>query len=129
MVIAFDTLKLARRLEAAGFGREQAMGAAEALAEVIGEAIVTRDYLDHRLGETDARIAALEANLRAEIATLDTNLRAEIATLDTNLRAEIATREAGLRTHLADVRTELLKWMIGLLLGQTAIIAALVRLL
>jgi hypothetical protein len=94
--IAFDTLKLARRLEAAGFPREQAAGAAEAIAEVVGEAIVTRDYLDRRLGETDARITAVEANLRA---------------------------------HIADVRADLLKRVIGLLLGQTAIIAALVKLL
>lgn len=87
--IAFDTLKLARRLESAGYSREQAADTAEALSETIGEAVVTRDHLDQRL-------AAIEANLKAA---------------------------------LADSRSELLKWTVGLLLGQTAIIAALVKLL
>jgi hypothetical protein len=35
--ITFDTLKLARKLEAAGFDPKQAAGAAEALAESLGE--------------------------------------------------------------------------------------------
>ncbi|MBM3523857.1 MAG: DUF1640 domain-containing protein [Alphaproteobacteria bacterium] len=76
--VAFDTLKLARRLAAAGVPSGQADATAEALAETIGEAVVTRDHLDLRL---------------------------------------------------AELRTDLTKWMIGLLLGQTAIISALVMLL
>ena len=87
--IAFDTLKRARKLEAAGYPREQASATAEALPETIGEVVVTREYLDQRL-------ATLEANLKA---------------------------------HVADTRTDLLKWVVGLLLGQTAILAALVKLL
>ena len=105
--IAFDTLKLARKLEAAGFGREQAIGAAEALAETIGEAVVTREYLDQRLSMTETSIAAVRSDLEARLAAV----------------------QADLRAHIADTRTELLKWVIGLLLGQTAIIAALVKLL
>lgn len=76
--IAFDTLKLARRLAAAGVPGPQADATAEALAEALGEAVVTRDHLDVRL---------------------------------------------------AELRTDLVKWMFGLLLGQTAIISALVKLL
>ncbi len=61
--IAFDTLKPARRLEAAGFGRDQTAGAAEALAETA----VTRDDLDQRLTVTevnlDQRLAVAEAGL------------------------------------------------------------------
>ena len=72
--IAFDTLKLARRLAAAGVPASQA----EALAEALSEGIVTREHLDARL---------------------------------------------------AELRTELVKWMGGLLLGQTAVISALVKLL
>src|ERR1700730_458192 len=48
--IAFDTLKLAQRLEAAGLPPKQAQDVAGALSETIGEAIVTREYLDLRLG-------------------------------------------------------------------------------
>ena len=35
--LTFDTLKLARKLEAAGFSPEQAAGASAALAETLGD--------------------------------------------------------------------------------------------
>jgi len=38
--ITFDTLKLAQRLEAAGFPSQQAQNIAGAIAETVGEAIV-----------------------------------------------------------------------------------------
>ena len=149
--IAFDTLKLARKLEAAGFGREQAIGAAEALAETIGEAVVTREYLDHRLSMTEASIAAVRSDLKARLAAVQAELEAKLAALHAELEGRLAAVQAGLegrlatvqaglegklttvqadlRAHIADTRPELLKWVIGLLLAQTAIIAALVKLL
>jgi hypothetical protein len=60
--VAVDTLKLARRLEAAGFPPKQAADTAEAIAEAIGESVVTREYLDLRLAE-------LKASLKAELLT------------------------------------------------------------
>ena len=55
--VAFDTLKLAQRLEAAGFAPKQAQDVAAALSETIGDAVVTREYLDLRLGEIRATMA------------------------------------------------------------------------
>ena len=60
--VVVDTLKLARRLEAAGFPAKQAADTAEAIAEAIGESVVTREYLDLRLAE-------LKASLKAELLT------------------------------------------------------------
>ena len=55
--IAFDTLKLARKLEASGFTAQQAAGAAEALAETAaGAEVVTKEHLDHRLIELEQRL-------------------------------------------------------------------------
>ena len=91
--IAFDTLKLARRLEAAGFSAGQAGGAAEALAETLreslGERIVTREYLDMRLAD---------------------------------LKTDLAGR-------IAEAKLDQMRWTVGMLVGQTAVIAALVKLL
>jgi len=44
--IPFDTLKLARRLEAAGFSAKQAGDTAEALAEAVGEEMTTKNDLE-----------------------------------------------------------------------------------
>ncbi|MEI8397393.1 MAG: hypothetical protein WCF85_21960 [Rhodospirillaceae bacterium] len=37
--VPFDTLKLARKLQQSGFSPEQAAGAAEAMAEAMGEQV------------------------------------------------------------------------------------------
>ena len=66
--VAFDTLKLSQRLEAAGFPAKQAQDMASAFAETLGGAIVTREYFDVRLGEIDLRLAELRAQLSAQIA-------------------------------------------------------------
>jgi hypothetical protein len=55
MTMPFDTLKLARRLEAAGFPAQQAGDVAEALAEPIAN-LVTKDDLKSALHDLDQRI-------------------------------------------------------------------------
>ena len=61
MSVAFDTLKLAQRLEAAGFPSKQAQDMASAISDTIVETAVTRDYLDLRLGDVQREIADLRA--------------------------------------------------------------------
>jgi hypothetical protein len=64
-VVPFDTLKLARRLESAGFPPQQAGDTAEALAEAFGE-LATK-------GDIAALSAALDAKL--ELLRRDTTIR------------------------------------------------------
>jgi hypothetical protein len=61
--VAFDTLKLAQRLEAAGFPPKQAQDMASAISETIIDTVVTREYLDLRLGEIRVELAALKAEM------------------------------------------------------------------
>ncbi len=70
----FDTLGYARRLEEAGFTRQQAEVQANALREVIDERLVTKDYLDARLRELEyklvIRLGTMMAASVAIVATL-----------------------------------------------------------
>jgi len=64
MALTFDTHKFIRRLEQAGVSLEQAEVQAEVLTEAFAvnmENLVTKDYLDARFAEQNARI---EANFR-----------------------------------------------------------------
>ena len=54
--VTFDTLKLSRKLEKAGFSQEQATGAAEALADAMGDQVATRQ-------DVETAIAPLRAKL------------------------------------------------------------------
>ena len=71
--VPFDTLRMAQRLEAAGFTAPQAAGASEALAEAItGSDLATKSDL-----------LALKSELTAEIV----GVRVEIASVRTELKA------------------------------------------
>jgi hypothetical protein len=104
--VAFDTLELAQRLEAAGFPPEQAQDVARPLSETIGDAVVTRDYLDLRLDQTRSEIDLRFGEIRATMAT---------------------------KVELAEAKGEILKWLFGAVGVQTLAIlggvAALFRLL
>src|SRR5690348_5648896 len=83
----FDTLKLFRRLEAAGFPTQQAGDMAEAIAEALSQFASKADLA--ALGAaTKADIAALHAELKADMA-LGAELKTGIAALRTELKAEI----------------------------------------
>jgi hypothetical protein len=98
--VAFDTLKLAQRLEAAGLPAGQAQSIAVALSETIGEAIVTREYLDLRLAEQSARLDARFAEVGGRF-------------------AEVGGRFAEVEGKIAEARAEILKWMFGAVGLQT----------
>ena len=89
--VAFDTLKLTQRLEAAGFPAKQAQDMASAIADTIVDTVVTREYLDLRLGTVQRDIG--------------------------DLKSDTATK-------LAELKADLLKWMLGAIGFQTLAIIA-----
>src|SRR5579872_556836 len=90
--VPFDTLKLAQRLEAAGFPSRQAQDTAAALAETLTSAVAT-----------SADVHETEARLRGEIRESEARLHGEIREMELRLRAEVA-----------NLRAELLKWAVGI---------------
>ena len=102
--VAFDTMKLARRLEAAGMNQPQATGVAEALAETM----------------------VVEPATRADLQRLDARLSGEISAL----RVEVEKLRGEMQVGLAAVKFEMLRWLLPLFHAQMAmIVGVLVRLL
>ena len=115
--ISFDTLRYVKRLQSGGFTPEQAEAQAEALALAIGDSLATSDELKITETALETRIDRAEAALEARIDKTEAALRKDINDLRLEIRAEI--REANLG---------LIKWIVPMLIGQTAIVAALVKL-
>ncbi len=69
MAVPFDTLKLARRLESAGFPAQQAGDMAEAIAEAVSQLA------------TKADLAALRAELRADIELLKRDMTLRLGSM------------------------------------------------
>ncbi len=86
--VPFDTLKLARRLEAAGFPGKQAGDTAEALAEAMsGAELATKS--DLALIRTE--MAGLRAELKTDIAALRAELKADIELLRRDLTIRLGS--------------------------------------
>ena len=79
--VPFDTLKLARRLESAGFSPKQAGDTDEALAEAMSGAELA----------TKADVAAVGSSLKAEIAAVRAELKSEIELLRRDLTIRLGS--------------------------------------
>lgn len=95
--LAFDSLKFARRLKEAGVPEHQAEAQAEVMAETFGyyvDNLVTRDYLDARFSEQDARIetrfAEQDARIEARFARQDLYIEQRFSRIDVKLNAMAA---------------------------------------
>ena len=123
--IAFDTMKLVRRLEAAGMNQSQATGVAEALAETMVVEPATRADLQR----LDARLTGEIAALRMDVQRLDARLTGEIAGLRSDMQVEFAKVRGEMQAGFASVKVEMLRWILPLFLAQMAmILGVLVRL-
>lgn len=116
--VVFDTLKLAKRLESAGFTREQASGAAEALAEGLTGDLATKADL--------AAVRAEIASLKSEVASLKSELRGEIAALRIEMDGRFARLGGELRSEMAAMQLSLVRWIVGAVVLNVASIAGLV---
>ena len=146
--LVFDTLKYTRRLMEAGVPKQQAEVQAETMAEAFVfnvDALVTRDYLDARLGEQDARIekrftehdARIEQRFTEQDARIEQRFTEQDARID-NRFAEIESVLVGLETRFEkrfaalDVRLErelgavhkqlhLHSWILALVAASTVV--------
>lgn len=102
--IPFDTLKMMERLESAGFTNAQAKVQAEVLAEVIGKENAT---------------ATARYSSKQDVAQELSAIKASIDTLGTNLNLKIVQ-------SAAEVKSELIRWVVSVGVLQMALIVGLV---
>jgi uncharacterized protein Smg (DUF494 family) len=108
--LPLDTLRLAKRLEEAGFPPAQAEAQIQVLIELLTmqEAATKTDIQKLRI-RTKRDLRLTEAQLRKEIQQLEAQLRKEIQQLETQLRKEIQQLEAQLRKEIQQLDAQLRK--------------------
>lgn len=144
--LAFDALKFARRLIAAGVPEKQAETQAELMAEAFVynmDAVVTKDYLDARFSEQDARLETrlIEQDTRtnSRFASMDQKLASIDKTLaDMDQRfagidpqfagidqkfSEIDKKFAGIDVHFAEIKGRFMvqDWILGAIAACTVL--------
>jgi hypothetical protein len=115
--MTFDKLAYIDRLKAAGFAEPQARAMADGLDQALREEVATKSDIAGLRNEIDL----LRAELRNELGTL----RGELNAGQTGLRGELSAGLAGLRGEMKADKIDLLKWVVMLIVGQTAVFTAL----
>jgi predicted nucleic acid-binding Zn-ribbon protein len=97
---------------------EKALG--EETATVIAHAFEKADEKWRRDLATKADLLEAKSELRDEIAGLRTELRDEIA----SVRFEVQAVKSELRVEIQAIKNDILKWVFGISITQTALIVA-----
>ena len=113
---------------AAKVPEDKARAAAEVIAQKPqSDELATKEYIEKRVAELEARIAELEGELKAEIGRLEGKIDSKIAELKGELKAEIAE----LRVEIAELETRSAQRsnastrliLIGIAIATTVIVA------
>ena len=118
LAVAFDTLKLARSLESAGFAAKQAQDTSAAIAQSFTE------------WQSNINLATREDIQRLELATRDGLQKLELAARDSLQKLELDVRkiEANLEIRIADKAADTIKWVLGISVAEASLIIAILKL-
>ena len=135
----FDTHEYIKELQNAEVPLKQAEAHSNALKRVFGlDEIATKQDLRELKTEVGKDLNALETRVNGKMENLETRLNTKIETLEASLNTKmenLETRvnvkmenlEARLNTKIDTAIIALIKWLVPLLLGQTALIVTLIK--
>ncbi|MFN3454651.1 MAG: coiled-coil domain-containing protein [Pseudobdellovibrio sp.] len=103
----FDTLKYAKKLEAAGFQREQAEQQIKVITEMIVDGVATKQDLKSLEVCLSSDLKVSEAALRSDMKKLETALRSDIKELETNLRSDMKQLDTAIRSDMKELESRL----------------------
>ena len=119
--IAFDTHRFVKRLTGCGFTEQQAETLADEHVALLNSNLATKTDI----AELKADMEALRQETKGGIEALRQETKGGIEALRQETKAEIAK----FGTRMEAIKSDLMKWMIGLLIAQGGLIVALVKLL
>ena len=132
---AFDTLRAARRLKAAGIKAEHADAIVDAMGQSANQ-LVTVEHFDAGLSMMQSRIDAVQTELNSRIDTVQTELTSRIDTVQTELTSRIDAVQVELISRVdtarTDTRAEIARSQlisVGIIIGANALMATILGIL
>ena len=126
--IAFDTHRFVKHLTENGFTEQQA----EVLADEQVQLLNTNLATQADVATIQRDIAGVQREievLRQETKTSIVGVQRDIEALRLGNKAEIEALRLGTKADMAEVKSDLLKWMTGALIAQGGVVVALLKLL
>ena len=134
--VAFDSHRFVKNLTGCGFTERQAEVLAAEQVRLLEGNLATKTDIAMLGRATKTDIAMLGratktdiAMVKADIATLGRATKTDIAMVKAELQAEIQHVKAGLQVEIQKVKSDLLKWMVGAMTAQAAVIIGFITLL
>ena len=128
-MLVFDTLLYSEKLQKVGVSKEQAKVQAETLKEIIDDNLATKRDLEEVKTELKRDIEFLRIELKKDIETLRIEGKKDIEMLRVEGKKDLETTKSELALQIHKEVTAIIKWVAGLFIAQTGIIAALFKLL
>ena len=122
--IAFDTHRFVKHLTENGFTEQQAEVLADEQVSLLNSNLATQADV----AAIQREIAAIHreiAGVQREIEVLRQETKADIEVLRQETKASIA----GVQREIAEVKSDLIKWLVGALIAQGGLVVALLRFL
>ena len=123
--IAFDTHRFVKRLTENGFTEQQAEVLADEQVSLLNSNLATQADV----AAIHQDIDALRQETKANIDALRQETKANIESLRQETKADIEALRLGTQADLADMKSDLLKWVMGALIAQGGVVVALLKLL
>lgn len=111
--VYFDTLVNSKKLKKAGVGPGEAEAQAEALAEVFGDHIATKENINDLKHE----INALRLVVHRDLSKSDARMDAGFAKMNTKMDDGFSKMDV----KFSEFKADIIKWTIGLFIGQSAL--------
>ena len=115
--MTFDRLAYIDRLKAAGFPEPQARAMADGLDQALREEVATKSDVAALRNEIDL----LRVEVKSDLGALRGEFRAELG----GLKGELGGLRGELLAAMKADKVDLLKWVVMLIVGQTAVFTAL----
>ena len=138
-MIAFDTHGFVKKLTKAGMPEPQAEVLASEQSRLIENELATKqDIAEVKRDIEQLRLATKQdiAEVKRDIEQLRQDTKRDMKELETTLKRDIEASRAEAKKDIAEVKrdieaskADILKWMFGALLGQTAILGTLIKFL
>ncbi len=120
--IAFDTHRFVKRLTRTGFTEEQAEALADEQVALLNSNLATKENLLRLEGAQKQQLAEHEAAQKQRLAEHEAATEQKIQ----EIKRDIQELKGSQARQMAELKADLLKWMIGALIAQTGVIAGLV---
>jgi hypothetical protein len=124
----FDTLVYANKLKEGGVPARQAETEAETLAEIFKESLATKQDITELKNITQNDIAELRSTTKQDIAALKSDMDSKFAAVDLKFAA-VDIKFSMIDVRFSELKAEMIKWVVGISLAQTALIVSLLKIL